>query len=312
MIVRDPAHSGKFLSYEPSESASQPADQADHSHRQNGAESSKPILEIADIFRKYGPEYRRQHKLTLAQHAVMNAIENCRTEALGGHKHKCQDCGHETPEYNSCRNRHCPKCQWPAAAKWIAARKKELLPVPYFHVVFTLPSQLRPLARYNQRIVYGLLFKAASETLQALGKDPKHIGGDIGLIAVLHTWGRNMDFHPHVHCIVPGGALSADGEKWLWPKKSKKRKKFFVHVNVISDLFKKKFLHYLTQAYRKGQLEFGGKIEYLQKSTAFNALKNKLYSLKWVTYCKRPFGGPEQVLEYLVATRTGWPSATAA
>ena len=296
MIIRDPANPDKFLSYEPPKPAHQSTDRP---HRHSGAKSIKPQLEIADIFRQYGPEYRDKHKLSLAQHAVVNAIVNCRTDALGGHLHKCRDCDHETPEYNSCRNRHCPKCQWPAAAKWIAARKKELLPAPYFHVVFTLPSQLRLPARYNQRVIYGLLFKAASETLLTLGRDPKHIGGDIGLIAVLHTWGQNMIDHPHVHCIVPGGALSTNGKKWLWPKKSKRRKKFFVHVNVISVLFKKKFMHYLRQANQKGQLKFTGQIEHLGQSDVFQTLVNTLYRLDWVTYCKRPFGGPEQVLNYL-------------
>ncbi len=252
--------------------------------------SSGQRLEIADIFREYGPAYRQTHRLSAGQHRVMNAIENCRTKELGGHLYRCPECDHEQPEYNSCRNRHCPKCQRSAAERWLAGRQQELLPVPYFHVVFTLPHALNDLIRRNERQMYGLLFKAASETLLTLGRDPKHIGGEIGVIMILHTWGQNLSFHPHVHCLVPGGALSDDGKQWMWPKKSKRRKKFFVHTNVISDLFKKKFLCHLKQADRKGQLTFDEPLQ---------PLISKLYGKKWVTDCKQPFGGPEQVLNYL-------------
>lgn len=256
-------------------------------------------IEVGDIFREYGPAYRKQNKLRLAALKVMTAIEQCRTAALGGHVDVCDACGFTKNAYNSCRNRHCPKCQGLAREKWLVARKKELLPVTYFHVVFTIPSQLNRLALVNQQIVYNLLFRAASETLLDLGHDPRHIGGEIGVITILHTWGQNLMDHPHIHCIVPGGALSKDGRKWLFPKKSKTDQTFFIHVNILSDLFKKKFLYYLKQAYEKGELKFVGQISSLEQPSAFKAFMNALYSLKWVTYCKRPFGGPKQVMEYL-------------
>lgn len=256
-------------------------------------------LEVADIFREYGPAYQTAHNLPLVQLKAMSAITACRTKALGGHLQECDTCGAEVPAYNSCRNRFCPKCQWLAKEKWRLNRKKELLPVSYFHVVLTIPDLLNPLARYNQKTIYDILFKAGSETLLCLGRDSKHLGANIGFMAILHTWGCNMIDHPHLHCVVPCGGLSDDEMEWLWPKKSKKRKKFFVHVNVISNLFKKKFLHYLNQAYEKGALKLEGEVAYLQDPAEFNELKNKLYSKKWVTFCKQPFGGPEQVLEYL-------------
>lgn len=256
-------------------------------------------IEVGDIFRKYGPAYRKQNKLCLAALKVMTAIEQCRTAALGGHTDVCEACGFTKNAYNSCRNRHCPKCQGLAREKWLLARKKELLPVSYFHVVFTIPAQLNRLALVNQRAIYSILFKAASETLLDLGHDPRHMGGKIGLITILHTWGQNLMDHPHIHCIVPGGGLSKDGTKWIFPRKSSKEKAFFVHVNVLSDLFKKKFLHYLKKAYENNQLKFAGQISSMSNRSAFKALINQLYSIKWVTYCKRPFGGPKQVLEYL-------------
>lgn len=279
MILRDPLDPNRFHSGEPPGAA-------------------RPALELADIFRQFGPAYRAAHKLLPEQQRVMNAIENCRTAALGGHLYRCPDCSHEQPEYNSCRNRHCPKCQRSAAEKWLAARQAELLPVPYFHIVFTIPHDLNPLALANPRLIYNILFQAASETLLTLGRDPKHLGGLIGLTAVLHTWGQNLAYHPHLHCIVPGGALSDDG-RWLAPKKSKKEKKFFIHVNVISDLFKKKFLACLVKAFQADQLKFVGEVAALKSADAFNRFKNGLYDKKWVTYCKRPFGGPQQVLAYL-------------
>ena len=256
-------------------------------------------LEVADIFAEYGPAYQATHNLPLTHLKVMSAITACRTKALGGHLQECDHCGAEVPAYNSCRNRFCPKCNWLAKEKWLAARKKELLPVSYFHVVLTIPDLLNPLARYNEKALYDILFKAGSETLLTLGLDPKHLGANIGFMAILHTWGSNMSAHPHLHCVVPCGGLSDDEMEWLWPKKSKKRKKFFVHVNIISDLFKKKFLHYLNQSYQKGALKLEGQVAYLQEAAAFKRLKNELYSKKWVTFCKQPFGGPEQVLEYL-------------
>lgn len=260
-------------------------------------------LEVGDIFRKYGPAYHAAHALPLPHLKVMNAIEKCRTEALGGHMDECDTCGYRHPFFNSCRNRHCPTCGALQRAKWLAARQADLLPVRYFHVVLTLPDDLNPLALVNQRVIYRILFRAGSETLLELGRDPKHLGGEIGVLATLHTWGQNLLDHPHLHCIVTGGGLSEDGQKWVLPKKAKKkngkRKKFFIHVNVISDLFKKKFLAYLREAYDDGELKFVGKTATLESPEAFKELKAKLYAKKWVTYCKPPFGGPEQVLNYL-------------
>jgi len=256
-------------------------------------------LEVADIFREYGPAYQATHNLPLHHLKVMSAISACRTQALGGHLQECDSCGAEVPAYNSCRNRFCPKCNWLAKEKWLVNRKKELLPVSYFHVVLTLPDLLNPLIRYNEKTIYDILFKAGAETLVTLGRDSKHLGADIGFMAILHTWGSNMIDHPHLHCVVPCGGLSDDEMEWLWPKKSKKKKKFFVHVNVISDLFKKKFLQYLNLAYQKDELKLERQVAYLQDPGEFNKLKNELYRKKWVTFCKQPFGGPEQVLEYL-------------
>ncbi|MCP3907041.1 MAG: IS91 family transposase, partial [Oceanicoccus sp.] len=256
-------------------------------------------LEVADIFRMYGQAYQIAHKLPLIHLKAMSAITTCRTQALGGHLQECDSCGAEVPAYNSCRNRFCPKCNWLTKEKWLVNRKKELLPVSYFHVVMTISDLLNPLVRYNQKVMYDILFRAGSETLQTLGRDSKHLGADIGFMAILHTWGSNMIDHPHLHFVVPCGGLSEDEMEWLWPNKSKKRKKFFVHVNVISDLFKKKFMHYLNKAYQKGELKLEGQVAYLQDEVAFGKLKNELYGKKWVTFCKQPFGGAEQVLEYL-------------
>jgi hypothetical protein len=260
-------------------------------------------LEVGDIFREYGPAYRAAHDLPLPHRRVMSAIEKCRTEALGGHVDECDTCGYRHPFYNSCRNRHCPTCGALERAKWLAARQADLLPVRYFHIVLTLPDDLNPLALVNQRVIYRILFRAGSETLLKLGRDPKHLGGEIGVLATLHTWGQNMLDHPHLHCIVTGGGLSDDGQRWVLPKKAKKkngrRRKFFIHVNVISDLFKKKFLTYLQEAYDAGELKFVGKTAALESPEAFKKLKAALYAKKWVTYCKAPFGGPKQVLSYL-------------
>jgi hypothetical protein len=256
-------------------------------------------IEVGDIFRSYGAAYRRRYKLRSAALKVMSALEKCRTSALGGHVDVCDTCGVMRNSYNSCCNRHCPKCQGLARERWLLARKQELLPVTYFHVVFTIPDVLNRLALVNQQLVYDILFRAASETLLDLGRDPKHIGAEIGLIAILHTWGQNLMDHPHVHCIVPGGGLSRDGQRWIFPRKAKADKPFFIHVNVLSDLFKKKFLHYLNKAYNNGELKFVGEIVSLGTPQGFQRLVDKLYSIKWVSYCKRPFGGPKQVMEYL-------------
>jgi hypothetical protein len=256
-------------------------------------------IEVGDIFRQYGPVYKERHRLGWQSLKAMCAIENCRTAALGGHVDKCDACGHERISYDSCCNRHCPKCQGLVREKWLAARQNELLCVTYFHVVLTIPCELNSIALVNQKVVYDILFKAGSETLNQLGHDPKHLGAEIGIIAVLHTWGQNLLDHPHLHCIVPGGGLSDDGKRWLYPKKSKKNKKFFVHINVISDLFKKKFLAYFKKAYRKGELKFVGRTQHLNQKAEFQKLLDQLYRVKWVTYCKPPFGGPEKVLSYL-------------
>jgi hypothetical protein len=260
-------------------------------HRLNG-------IEVGDIFREYGSSYRAAHELPLYKLKAMSAIESCRTSALGGHVDECDACGYLRISYNSCRNRHCPKCQGLAKERWLKSRKKDLLPVTYFHIVFTIPEGLNRLTLVNQKVIYNILFKSASETLLELGKDPKHLGADIGLIAVLHTWGQNLMDHPHLHCIVTGGGLSKDGKRWLLPKKSAK-KDFFIHVNVISALFKKKFLAYFKAAYRAGELKFVGEIFSLGARKEFQNFIDELYNKKWVTYCKKQFGGTEHVLSYL-------------
>ena len=256
-------------------------------------------VEVGDILRKYGQSYRDSHKLPLSSLKAMSAIENCRSAVLGGHIDQCDSCGHTRISYNSCRNRHCPKCQSLAKERWLEARKDELLPVSYFHSVLTIPSELNALALINQKEIYDILFKSGTDTLRELGGDPKHLGAEIGIIAILHTWGQNLMNHPHLHCIVPCGGLSEDGNMWLFPRKSTKKKAFFVHVNVISDLFKKKFLSYFKKLYLSDKLKFVGKITYLGNDHEFKKLCDDLYEKKWITYIKSPFGGPEQVLEYL-------------
>ena len=257
---------------------------------------SRPRLEVADIFRRFGAQWRATNKvhISLAQRRVMTAIEICRTSALGGHVERCQDCAHTRIAYNSCRNRHCPKCQWRAAEAWLEARKAELLPVPYFHVVFTLPAPLRAIAYQNKAKVYGLLFTAAAETLSTIARDPKHLGADIGVTAVLHTWGQNLDHHPHVHCIVPGGGISPDGTRWV-----RSRPKFLVHVRVLSELFRRLFLEGLSRLYADGELQFFGNLAPLSNPREFDAYLAPLRFADWVVYAKRPFAGPKQVLSYL-------------
>jgi predicted Zn-ribbon and HTH transcriptional regulator len=255
-------------------------------------------IEVADIFRRYGQEYLKEEKQPVYILKAISAIQRCRTSALGGHKEKCDKCGHERISYNSCRNRHCPKCQSLAREKWITERERELLPVKYFHIVFTIPQELNAIVLQNKKVLYDMLFKAGSETLLKLGKDKRHLGGDTGIIAVLHTWGQNLMDHPHLHCIVPGGGLSTDKKRWIKPKRTKKEN-FFIHVNVISDLFKKKFLYYLKKDYESGGLQFMGKITRLKDKEIFKSIINDLYKKKWITYCKRPFGGADQVINYL-------------
>ena len=223
---------------------------------------SRPKLEVADIFRRHGAGWRAANEahLSLAQRRVMTAIEICRTAALGGHVERCEDCAHTRIAYNSCRNRHCPKCQWPAAQAWLAAREAELLPVPYFHVVFTLPAAIGAIAYQNKAKVYGLLFTAAAETLTTIAADPKHLGADIGVTAVLHTWGQNLDHHPHVHCIVPGGGISPDGERWIACRPG-----FFLPVRVLSRLFRRLFLQGLEAMHAAGELSVLHRSQHAQR-----------------------------------------------
>jgi hypothetical protein len=256
----------------------------------------KRSLEVADIFRAFGPDYRGRHgpEMSLRHLRVMRAIEVCRTAELGGHIDQCDHCGQRRISYNSCRNRHCPKCQSLEKERWLEARKKDLLPTSYYHLVFTLPEGLRPLALRNQKVVYNLLFKAASETLLQLAKDRKHLGAEIGFIALLHTWSQTLIDHPHVHCVVTGGGLSADGQRWI-----SSRSGFLIPVKVLSSLFRGKFLDHLEKAYESGKLKFPGQIEGLKGGPAFQKFLTDLYGQKWVVYCKPPLKKVEQVVEYL-------------
>jgi hypothetical protein len=254
----------------------------------------RPALEAADIFRQYGAAYREAHKLPYEQLRVMRAIEVCRTAVLGGHLEKCDGCDFTRNAYNSCRNRHCPKCQGAERAKWLEERKAELLPVEYFHVVFTLPEAMAEIAFYNKETVYGILFRATSETLLTIARDPKHLGAEIGFFAILHTWGQNLLHHPHLHCVVPGGGLSPDQERWISCPPG-----FFLPVRVLSELFRRLFLEYLEDAFYKNQLRFPGSIEPLRGVFVFDALLRSHEERNWVVYAKPPFGGPQRVLEYL-------------
>jgi len=248
------------------------------------------------VFRRHGAGWRAANEghLSVAQRRVMTAIEICRTEALGGHVERCDDCAHTRVAYNSCRNRHCPKCQWSAAQRWMEVRAAELLPVPYFHVVFTLPAALAAIAFQNKARVYGLLFQAAAETLTTIAGDAKHLGAEIGLTAVLHTWGQNLDHHPHVHCIVPGGGLSPDRGRWVACRPG-----FFLPVRVLSRLFRRLFLEGLASAFDAGQLQFFGELIALKERGAFLAYLGPCRKQEWVVYAKQPFAGPAQVLAYL-------------
>lgn len=254
----------------------------------------RPTLELAGIVRKHGPEYRRRHALPRDHLRLLRAIEVCRTAALGGHVERCGNCSHQRISYNSCRNRHCPKCQSPARAQWLAARKLELLPVNYFHVVFTLPKQIAAIAFHNKKLVYNLLFQTAAKTLLTIARDPKHLGAQIGFFAILHTWGQNLLHHPHLHCVVPGGGISLDGQRWAGCRPG-----FFLPVKVLSRLFRRLFLKALRKAYQKGRLNFYSDLEGLREPAAFARYLAPLEQLKWVVYAKPPFGGPENVLEYL-------------
>ncbi len=245
--------------------------------------------ELQDVFTQYGGAYHLAHPLSPEQRKVVRAIRNCRTAALGGHMDECDECGFMRVSYNSCRNRHCPKCQTLTKERWIEARKSDLLNVGYFHVVFTLPDLLNPVAYQNPRVVYGLLFKAAAETLSELAGDPKYLGAQIGLTAVLHTWGQNLTHHPHLHCIVPGGGLTT-ADTWVNSKK-----KFFIPVKVLSRKFRGKFLAYLKQA----ELQFYGSIVNLREEREFQNWLSALYEKEWIVYCKPPFKSAGQVVEYL-------------
>ena len=253
-------------------------------------------LEVADIFRTHGPAWRKAQRghLSLGQLKVMSAIEQCRSAALGGHVLRCEGCGQDQIAYNSCRNRHCPKCQASAAQRWLDARQADLLPVDYYHVVFTLPAPISAIAYYNKAAIYALLFDVAAETLVTIAADPKHLGASIGATLVLHTWGSALTHHPHVHGIVPGGGLSPDGERWVACKPG-----FFLSVRVLSRLFRRRFLEELEHLHRAGRLQFFGEFAALANAHAFADWLAPLRKCEWVVYAKRPFAGPEAVLAYL-------------
>jgi len=257
---------------------------------------TRPRLEVADIFRAHGAAWREANAghVSLGQLKVMSAIETCRTAALGGHVERCEDCAHTVIAYNSCRNRHCPKCQGAAAKAWLAERQADLLPVAYYHLVFTLPAQIADIAYQNKAVLYDILFKASAETLATIAADPKHLGARIGITSVLHTWGSAMTHHPHVHMIVPGGGISLDGERWV-----SCRPGFFLPVRVLSRLFRRLFLEKLGAAHAAGLLHFFGSHAHLDDAQAFAAFLSPLRKSEWVVYSKRPFGGPEAVLAYL-------------
>ncbi len=256
----------------------------------------RPRLEVADIFRRYGPAWRQANAghVSLAQLKAMSAIETCRTQELGGHVAACSDCGHQHISYNSCKNRHCPKCQGPAARDWMAARAEDLLPVEYFHVVFTLPAEIAQIAYWNKREVYGLLFRASAETVMTIAADPRRLGARIGITCVLHSWGSALTHHPHIHMIVPGGGLSPDGTRWVACRPG-----FFLPVKVLSRLFRRLFLEGLEMLHRAGKLDFHGDRQELTDGDAFATWLAPFRKAEWVVYAKPPFGGPEAVLAYL-------------
>jgi hypothetical protein len=253
-------------------------------------------LEVADIFRDQGPAWRRAHAghISLDQLKVMSAIERCRSAALGGHMLCCEDCAQVQIAYNSCRNRHCPKCQGSAAQRWLQDRQADLLPVDYYHVVFTLPVPISDIAYHNKAVIYALLFQAAAETLLTIAADPKRLGARLGITAVLHTWGSALTHHPHIHCIVPGGGLSLDGQRWVACKPG-----FFLPVRVLSRLFRRLLLEKLSAAHHAGRLQFFGPHQHLAKASDFADYLAPLHQIDWVVYAKRPFAGPEAVLTYL-------------
>jgi putative transposase/transposase-like zinc-binding protein len=255
----------------------------------------RPRLEVADIFRRHGDAFRAAQgdRLSHVQRRVMAAIEACRTATLGGHVERCEDCGEVRVAYNSCRNRHCPKCQGLARAQWLADRRADLLPVPYFHVVFTVPAPIAAIALQNKAVVYDILFKAAADTIRVIAADPKHLGAEAGMIAILHTWGQTLTHHPHVHCVVPGGGLASNG-RWIGCRAG-----FFLPVRVLSRLYRRLFLEHLQAAFDAGQLMFFGELAALIEPVAFAEHLKPMRRVEWIVYAKRPFGGPHQVLEYL-------------
>ena len=257
---------------------------------------NRPPLEVADIIRAVGRSFIEKNRswLTGLHRKVLSAIERCRTAALGGHKDQCSRCGYQAISYNSCRNRHCPKCQTNARDKWLAARQRELLAVPYVHVVFTLPHELAPLALYNKKLLYDLLFRTSAASLLEIAADSKHLAAEIGFLSVLHTWGSNLLDHPHVHCVVPAGGLSPDHERWVRP-----RYPFFLPVKVLSRVFRGKYVSGLQQMFQKGDLCLPGALQPLAQRKAFHSFLRTLFRHDWVVYAKRPFGGPEHVLHYL-------------
>ncbi len=254
----------------------------------------RPTLEVADIFRAHGGAYRQAHDLPRAHLRTMRAIETCRTAALGGHVDQCDHCAETRVSYNSCRNRHCPKCGALERARWLAQRQAELLPVPYFHVVFTLPEQIAEIGLRNRKLLYDLLFQLSSQTLLTIARDPKHLGAEIGFFGILHTWGQNLLFHPHVHYVIAGGGIGPDQDRWIAC-----RPHFFLPVRVLSRYFRNHFLAALEAAYEQGQLIFPGKLQHLEDPAAFYAYLDPLRQSEWVVYAKPPLGGPVQVLEYL-------------
>lgn len=256
----------------------------------------RPSLEVADIFRDSGPAWRQTNSghISLGQLKVMSAIERCRSAALGGHVLYCQDCDRTQIAYNSCRNRHCPKCQATAAQRWLESRQGELLPVEYYHVVFTLPAQISDIAYQNKAVIYHLLLKTAAQTLLTIATDPKHLGARIGVTMVLHTWGSAMTHHPHAHCIVPGGGISNDGQRWVACRPG-----FFLPVRVLSRLFRRLFLENLIHAHNTGRLQFFGRHQRLVNKQAFDNYLQPVRNIEWVVYAKRPFAGPKAVLAYL-------------
>jgi hypothetical protein len=260
-----------------------------------GAHNDRPRWEVADVFRQHGEVYRKSHPLPPSHLKVMRAIESCRTAALGGHVEHCDSCSFERIAYNSCRNRHCPKCQSLQRAQWLEKHKRELLPTPYFHNVFTLPHELNPLARCNKKVVFDILFKSVAQTLQSFGRNPANgLGGKIGFLAVLHTWDQQLREHIHLHCLIPAGALSLDGARWI-----PARKNFLFSIDALREVFRGKYLHFLQKAFEKQELIFPGAIAHLKRPEAFASFIQQLRAKKWVLYSRRPFGSPENALGYL-------------